>query len=130
MGDIKARLAELRFKLNLTQGKFAEKMGIRQNTWSNIERGTNPCSERYIRLICLTFNVRREWLLYGQGDMFMPSTPTNGQSSPQESLPPKTAELVAIYNELVPLNQKAVIDFIEKTLQSQRNTINSLKNEN
>jgi len=126
MEDIRSRLHELRRKLGISQGKFAEKMGVKQNTWSNIENGTNPCSERYINLVCLTFNVRKEWLVNGQGEMLADSFSTPQTDSNQPSmaeLSPEVAELIAIYNELVPLNQKAVLDFLEKTLQSQRNTI-------
>jgi len=134
MGGIKDRLRELRGKLNITQGKFAEKMGVKQNTWSNIENGTNPCSERYINLICLTFKVRKEWLLYGQGDTFegLPVSVSSSVDSVDnkyaESLSPEVSELITIYNELVPLNQKAVLDFLEKILQSQRNTIKDIQN--
>jgi hypothetical protein len=38
-------------------------------------------------------------------------------------------ELITIFQELVPLNQKAVFDFVETTLQSQRNTIKALGKE-
>jgi len=131
MGDIKDRLRELRGKLNVTQSKFAEKMGVKQNTWSNIENGTNPCSERYINLICLTFKVRKEWLIEGRGDTFENSSliepEQEGVSNYTESLSSEVNELVSIYNELVPLNQKAVLDFLEKTLQSQRNTIKDIQ---
>jgi transcriptional regulator with XRE-family HTH domain len=131
MEEIRDRLRELRAKLKLQQGEFAAKMGMPQSTWSNIEHGVNPCSERYVNLICLTYRVRKEWLLEGRGSMFKPELP----DSPQEPifdnegkpLLPELAELIAAYRELVPLNQKAVSDFVETTLRSQRNTMKAVK---
>jgi transcriptional regulator with XRE-family HTH domain len=131
MEEIRSRLRMLRAKMDISQGEFAEKMGVKQSTWANIENGTNPCSDRYVNLICLTYSVRKEWLMDGQGEMLEPET----RNPPQEPvfddggnpLPPEMAELIAIYKELVPPNQKAVRDFVETTLQSQRNTIRALE---
>lgn len=116
----------------MNQGEFAAKMGMKQNTWSNIERGTNPCSDRYINLICLTFKVRKEWLVSGVGDMFE-SQPENPATQPVDSkgkpLPPEMSELITIFQELVPLNQNAVLDFMKTALQSQRNTLKTIETE-
>jgi DNA-binding XRE family transcriptional regulator len=135
MEDIRNRIREIRGKLRLSQGDFAEQMGVKRNTWSNIENGVNPCSDRYIHLVCLTFRVREEWLRNGTGDMLEPKPlappPTKQVSAPvssEEPLPPDVAELVTIYQELVPLNQEAVLNFADTTLQAQRNTIKALEN--
>jgi transcriptional regulator with XRE-family HTH domain len=131
MEEIQSRLRMLRAKLGLSQGEFAARMGIVQSTWSNIETGPNPCSDRYANLICLTYGIRKEWLIDGQGEMFKPESPNPPQEPAFDDggnpLPPEVAELIAIYRELVPPNQKAVRDFVETTLQSQRNTIKSLE---
>ena len=133
MDEIRDRIRVLRAKLNLNQSQFAKKMGVVQNTWFNIEKGVNPCSDRYVNLICLTFNVRKEWLVNGQGEMFEQNL-LNQQSTPildnkGKPLPPEMAELLAIYQELVPLNQKAVFDFLQTTVKAQRNTLNTVKND-
>jgi transcriptional regulator with XRE-family HTH domain len=130
MDDIRARLRELRARLGLSQGKFAAKMGMKQNTYSNIELGVNPCSDRYINLICLTYSIREPWLRDGKGEMFdsapkPPPEPIPGNNG--KPLPPDVAELIAIYQELVPLNPEAVLTFAETTLQAQRNTIKALE---
>jgi len=132
MEDIRKRIQELRWKLMMNRSQFAAKMGVKHNTWANIEKGVNPCSDRWANLVCLTFGVRKEWFLNGQGDMFEPNIP---KALPIESpvvgeaFPPELSDLIAIYQELVPLNQKAAIDFLETTLQSQRNTMEALKKE-
>jgi transcriptional regulator with XRE-family HTH domain len=127
------RVREIRLKLRLSQGEFAAKMGVHQKTWSNIEIGVNPCSDRYVNLVCLTYNVRKEWLLDGRGDIFTPQ-PLNPPPQPVldntgKPLSSELVELISIYQELVPPNQKAVLDFAGTTLQSQRNTIKALENE-
>jgi transcriptional regulator with XRE-family HTH domain len=129
MDDLHGRLKELRKKLYLSQGKFAERMGVKQNTWYNIEAGNNPCSDRYIRLVCLTFGIREEWLRTGQGEVLEPTPkppPKLVLDNDGKPLPPEVAELIMIYRELVPLNQEAVLTFAETTLQAQRNTIRAL----
>jgi transcriptional regulator with XRE-family HTH domain len=130
MDDIRDRLREIRALLRLSQSKFAAKMGVKQNTYSNIELGVNPCSDRYVNLICLTFNVREEWLRTGLGDIFkpapeLPPDPVSGGG--EQPLPPDAVELTTIYQELVPLNREAVLTFAETTLQAQRNTIKALE---
>jgi len=130
MEEITARLKKIRQTTGLSQGEFARQMGIKQSTWSNIEVGLNPCADRHVNLVCLTYNVRKEWLLDGQGEMFGQNPPNSqfGAISEEEGrpLPPEVTELVTIFQELVPLNQKAVLDFLETTLQSQRNTIKAI----
>jgi transcriptional regulator with XRE-family HTH domain len=130
MNDLRARLKELRGRLGLNQGKFAERMGVKQNTWHNIEAGVNPCSDRYIKLVCLTFSVQETWLRTGQGEIFesSPKSPPEPILGDHEvPLSPDLTELIAIYQELVPLNQEAILNFAETTLQSQRNTIKAFE---
>jgi transcriptional regulator with XRE-family HTH domain len=63
MDGIRDRAREARLKMRLSQGEFAAKMGVNQKTWSNIEIGINPCSDRYVNLVCLTYKIRKAWLL-------------------------------------------------------------------
>jgi transcriptional regulator with XRE-family HTH domain len=131
MEETRDRIREVRGRLRLTQGKFAARMGVKQNTWSNIELGTNPCSDRYINLVCLTFNVREEWLRHGRGEIFDPTPkppPESFLGNNGKLLSPDTVELITIYEELLPLNQDAVLTFADTTLQSQRNTIKAMGN--
>jgi transcriptional regulator with XRE-family HTH domain len=131
MDNLHERLKELRKKLYLSQGNFAERMGVKQSTWSNIEAGNNPCSDRYVRLVCLTFNVREEWLRTGRGEVLesaLKPLPKSILGEDGKPLPSEVADLIAIYQELVQLNREAVINFAETTLQAQRNTIKAMKN--
>ena len=64
------RLKELRSKLGLSQAAFAEKIGIKQTSYSDIETGRRELTERNLNLICKEFNVDENWLRNGEGSMF------------------------------------------------------------
>jgi len=70
MEGIGKRLKILRTELALKQGEFAEQLGISQSALSDFEREFKPIAERYIKLICLTFNANGTWLRTGEGEMF------------------------------------------------------------
>lgn len=65
-------MKQLRKSLGLTQQKFAERIGVRQNTVAQYEMGRNQPIETVITLICREFNVSETWLRTGEGEMFQP----------------------------------------------------------
>ena len=71
---MKDRLKELRKALNLTQQKFADKLGVKQNTVAQYEMGRNDPSDAVIISICREFGVSEAWLRNGEGEMFIPMT--------------------------------------------------------
>lgn len=71
---MKDRLKELRKALNLTQQKFADKLGVKQNTIAQYEMGRNDPSDAVIISICREFGVSENWLRNGEGEMFIPMT--------------------------------------------------------
>lgn len=68
------RIKKLRKHLDLTQSKFAEKIGVKQNTVAQYEMGRNVPIDSVISLICREFNVSEEWLRNGTGEMFVELT--------------------------------------------------------
>ncbi len=69
---VNERIKELRKALGLTQQKFADKIGVKQNTVAQYEMGRNQPIDTVITLICKEFNVNEDWLRYGDGKMFRP----------------------------------------------------------
>lgn len=67
------RLKKLRKTLNLTQQEFADRIGIKRNSFANYETGRNTPMDAIIISICREFNVSEEWLRNGVGDMFLPT---------------------------------------------------------
>lgn len=63
-------MKDLRKALALTQGEFAEKIGVKQNTVATYEMGRAKPSDPTINNIVKTFNVNETWLRTGEGDMF------------------------------------------------------------
>ena len=65
------RIKELRKALGLTQQKFADGMGVKQNTIAQYESGRNAPIDAVITLICRTYGVDETWLRTGEGKMFI-----------------------------------------------------------
>ncbi len=70
---MKDRIKQLRKALDLTQQEFADRIGIKRNSYANYETGRNTPIDAIIVSICREFNVNEEWLRNGTGEMFLPS---------------------------------------------------------
>lgn len=64
------RIRKLRKALNLTMEKFGERLGVKRNTVSQWETGTNNVTDQMFKSICREFNVNESWLRDGVGEMF------------------------------------------------------------
>lgn len=69
MGSIGERIKQLRKALNLTQAEFGQRLGTVANMVSMWEKGMRIPNERQIILISSVYNIRREWLENGTGEM-------------------------------------------------------------
>jgi transcriptional regulator with XRE-family HTH domain len=110
--EITERIITIRKTLNLKQRHFAQRLGIRQSTLSNIETGQNGVTNANIRLICVTFNINEVWLRSGAGPMFQNSAP----GSPDET------ELLETFRQLLPPIKKVVMNLIRDLLEAQGET--------
>lgn len=70
---MKDRIKKIRKEFDLTQQKFAERIGVKQNTVAQYEMGRNIPIDTVISLICREFNVNEDWLRDGIGEMFLPT---------------------------------------------------------
>ena len=66
------RITDVRKSAGLTQGEFAEKLGLTRNFISLIENGNRIPSDRTITDICREFGISEKWLRTGEGDMRIP----------------------------------------------------------
>lgn len=64
------RVKEIRKSIDLTQMEFAKKLGVSQNSISQIENGTRNPGGALIKVICQEFGVSEDWLRTGEGEMF------------------------------------------------------------
>ncbi len=64
------RIREVRKALGLTLEKFGDKLGVKKNTLSALERGVNGLTDQMAKSICREYNVSYDYLIYGEGDPF------------------------------------------------------------
>jgi transcriptional regulator with XRE-family HTH domain len=89
MNEISERLKELRTKLNLSIREFSRQIYISHSLYGEIELGHRKVSDRIIQLISSRFNVSKDWILKGEGEIFTASPPDI-----------KLERLIEIYNTL------------------------------
>ena len=65
------RIKQARAHAGLTQGQFAEQLGLSRNYIAMIEIGRREPSDRTISDICRVFSVSEAWLRYGEGEMLV-----------------------------------------------------------
>jgi DNA-binding XRE family transcriptional regulator len=65
------RVKDVRTILKMSQGAFAEQLGVTRDVVANIESQRVEPQELFIRNLCATFLVNRNWLLTGEGDVFI-----------------------------------------------------------
>lgn len=72
MGEIKDRIKYFRKTVKkMTQEDFAKEIDMSRSNLANIETGKINLIDRVISTICTRFQLSKEWLLTGQGDMYI-----------------------------------------------------------
>ena len=100
------RLKQVRKALGYTQTEFAKFLGITQTSYSMIENGIRPLSDKYVRIICITFNVSEQDLVSGQVEMFVSS--------------PHKKELLDLFSQLLPDTQDYLLIMAKELLKMQQ----------
>lgn len=67
---IQPRIKTLRQTLGMSQTDFGRKIGVTRSVLSNLDLGITTLRDPLLSLVCSVFNVRREWLETGSGEMF------------------------------------------------------------
>ena len=98
------RIIELRKALKLTQTAFGEKIGLSRDGIASYERGNAKPTGTALQCIIATWNVNREWLETGVGEMFIES-------------PESTLDRLAVEHNLGP-NQKALLSVAMEALDT------------
>jgi transcriptional regulator with XRE-family HTH domain len=99
--EMQDRVKTLRKSLGLTQVEFSEKLKLAHSIVSRIETGAVPLTDKNISLICLIFNVREEWLRFGEGDMF--NLADND---------PLINEVIELMKKMSPENRQVVLNYV------------------
>lgn len=72
--EIGTRVKKVRLRKGISQEQFGEIIGIKKAAVSQIENGENSLSKGNLLAICRQFNVNKEWLINGNGEMFTPKS--------------------------------------------------------
>ena len=106
-------IKKLRDLLGLTQQKFAERIGIKQNTVASAESNKRNLSRQALMSICREFGVRLEWLETGEGEMYAErDTSILAQLEASGALSKKGRELIELYLKLPQGTQDLIADAI------------------
>lgn len=81
MSTIGERIKEVRKFNGFTQQRFADELGLKQNTIATYEMNKTTPSDRTILDICQKFRIREEWLRTGNGAMKIEDTQRDKLSS-------------------------------------------------
>ena len=100
------RIRELRKALGLSQKDFAQKIGLKQNAISYMEKTGATVTEQNIKAICSQFDANEHWLRTGSGDMFL------GNEKRQK-------EFFDIFDALSPALQEYLIKTATELLDTQ-----------
>lgn len=69
--EINNRIKEIRKAVKLNQANFGKELFISQDTVSLLETGKQKPTERQLLDICLKFDINIEWLMFGNGEMYL-----------------------------------------------------------
>jgi transcriptional regulator with XRE-family HTH domain len=75
MSDVKDRIKEVRTRLELSQREFSKRIFISQTLLGEIELGNRKVNDRTIQLITSQFNVSKDWIMSGEGEVFTAPPP-------------------------------------------------------
>ena len=105
--SINARIKQLRKKKKLNQTEFGAVIGLKNSAISKMEQEGSVVVDQNVQLICEKFQVRRDWLVDGIGEMFAERTKKDElmewaervSQSPHDSFPYRLADALARLDE-------------------------------
>ena len=80
--DVCRRFADIRKQINLNKKKFADSIGIDQSVAGDIELDYREPSREVLLKLASVYGININWLLTGEGEMFLSSVPNEGYKVP------------------------------------------------
>lgn len=74
MSTINERFLQIRESLDMSRKAFGERLGVSDSVIKNIEYNVTEPKPLLIQQICKEYNVDKDWLETGEGEMFLPQT--------------------------------------------------------
>jgi len=107
--SVSVRMKTIRKTLGLSQRAFCKGIFLSHSFYAQIESGTRKANERIYELISNKYNINKDWLLTGKGEMFSGPTPNI-----------ELEQLIEIYKELDPLFREYIMLQIKQLLAVQK----------
>lgn len=99
----------------MTQQKFADAIGVKQNTVAQYEIGRNEPIDSVVNLICKEYNVNPDWLRNGVGEMFIDTATFSLDEYAQANKLNKTEiSIIRGFMELDPATRQAIYNIFVK----------------
>ena len=97
---MKERIRQIMNAMGLSQQEFAQRLGISTASISSIFNGrTNPTNNHVMAIHRVFPQIRIEWLMFGEGDMYVAQTPSqDGDASVEGAVPTKAPEAASAGN--------------------------------
>ena len=64
------RIQELRTRLTMSQHEFGKQLAVSRDVIVNLEHGRVQPKDAFLDLVCKIYNVNKDWLYNGAGEMF------------------------------------------------------------
>lgn len=96
---ISKRFKEIRELKKLSQVEFADLLSVLPTTISKYERGEIKPSTDFLANLCRVFNININWLLTGQGEMFLNQNCVC-EKSPTYNTDPEIDEMVELLKNM------------------------------
>lgn len=100
------RLKRFRIALGYDQQTMGTILGVKQNTYSQIENGRRQLTDNHIRLMEERAHINKEWLLTGEGPMF---SETEDEK-----------RLVDLFTSMSPSNQEYLLKYAKMMLEMEQ----------
>ena len=97
-----SRIKAVRKALGISQKDFAKGIFVSQGFYTRIETGARNPNERIYELICNKYNVNKDWLITGKGEMFAAPPPDT-----------ELEQLMEIIKELDPLFREYIVQQVK-----------------
>ena len=126
---ISERFKQLRGELGKSQTEFGAGIGVSRSVINNIERGVTEPSDVFLNHICVIYNVNREWLETGEGEMFDKSEQLDETAKLIESISdsPAMRSLLATWAQLSDENKAVFKRFAAAYVQDYNRRIAEAK---
>ena len=66
------RIRVIRKQFNISQTEFGKRIGVSLGVIKNLEQGKTTLTSPLFELLCSIYHVNPDWLLNGEGEMFLP----------------------------------------------------------